>query len=191
MGNFTRIIHPTDGRELQIKLGKADQCDTYKVGDRIVSLHVKDGVYASLSMGGVDDFVLIRENVVETVLPRRNMVSDLSGGGIEVAIEMTEDAWWSLISRAQAKIHIQEDPDVNFTIEYTKNGTMIAEVFMPKFDTAEMQRVLTCVINKHGGSDVYIHAMEIARGPSTEMLARNRLESIGKALIAISKSREE
>lgn len=72
MGMFTTIIHPDDGRELQIKCGW-DQCETYKIGDS-VKWHViescpgqgylLDGIYSSYSKNGDDDWVVIKNHII-------------------------------------------------------------------------------------------------------------------------------
>ena len=41
MGMFTTIIHPVDGRDLQIKCGN-DTCETYKLGDDVGQYAIKD-----------------------------------------------------------------------------------------------------------------------------------------------------
>ena len=81
MGMYTAIIHPKDGRELQIKTGDMDICDTYKVGDK-VSFYVNkniyeyggifDGVYDSYSDKGEDDWVIIKNKKVIAVRSKKN-----------------------------------------------------------------------------------------------------------------------
>lgn len=74
MGMFTSIIHPEDGRELQIKSG-IDDCDTYKLGDTVdwfigrypFTGKLFDGVYSSYSDLGPDDWVVIKNHVVLAV----------------------------------------------------------------------------------------------------------------------------
>ena len=78
MGTFTSIIHPDDGRELQIKCGH-DVCETYKVGDYVDWFVIKDypkqgylldDVYDSFSDRGEDDWVVIKAHKVQAVVPR-------------------------------------------------------------------------------------------------------------------------
>lgn len=74
MGMFTSVLHPKDGRELQIKSG-FDDCDTYKLGDTVdwfvssypFSGKLFDGVYSSYSDLGPDDWVIIKNHVVVAV----------------------------------------------------------------------------------------------------------------------------
>ena len=74
MGTFTTIIHPDDGRELQIKTG-GDVCDTYHLGDDVkwdIGYYPQtgallDGVYSSYSDNGVDDWVIIKDHKVHAV----------------------------------------------------------------------------------------------------------------------------
>jgi len=79
MGMFTSIIHPKDGRELQIKTGD-DLCEFYKVGDKVPFHVVKDiygkggifdGIYSSYSDKGEDDWVIIKGHKVVAVRSRR------------------------------------------------------------------------------------------------------------------------
>lgn len=74
MGMFTSIIHPVDGRELQIKCGY-DDCDTYHVGDTVDwyinrsyprSGKLLDDVYQSYD----DTWVVIKDHVVAAVLDK-------------------------------------------------------------------------------------------------------------------------
>ena len=80
MGMFTSIIHPKDGRELQIKAGN-DACETYHVGDKVSFLINKDtylsgglfdGVYGSTSSKpGRDDWVIIKNHKIIKVCSHR------------------------------------------------------------------------------------------------------------------------
>jgi len=72
---FTTIIHPDDGRELQIKCGE-DMCETYRVGDIVPWFVIKDwpesgylldDVYSSYSNNGDNDWVIIKDHVVLAV----------------------------------------------------------------------------------------------------------------------------
>src|SRR5271157_6644683 len=74
MGCFTTIIHPIDGRGLQIKCGY-DVCETYHVGDNVSwyvdkywpkSGYLLDDVYDSFD----DDWVIIKDHIVAAVVPR-------------------------------------------------------------------------------------------------------------------------
>ena len=74
MGMFTSIIHPVDGRELQIKCGH-DSCETYHVGDGVGQYVIEgwpgegyllDDVYDSYD----DDWVIIKDGIVVAVEPR-------------------------------------------------------------------------------------------------------------------------
>ena len=76
MGMFTSIIHPDDGRELQIKTG-ADACDTYNVGDDVkwyvdpkwaFRSALLDGIYDSYSDRD-DDWVVIKDHKVHCIIP--------------------------------------------------------------------------------------------------------------------------
>lgn len=100
MGCFTTIIHPVDGRELQIKTGH-DSCETYKVGDA-VNWYIDpelpgwgallDGVYDSCSgKGDDDDLVVIIDHKVAGVmsladLRRETIESDLELKNREVLV---------------------------------------------------------------------------------------------------------
>jgi hypothetical protein len=77
MGLFTSIIHPEDGRELQIKSGY-DDCETYKLNDTVEwfvnsdyprSGKLLDDVYDSWSDKGQDDWVVIKNHKVHAVVP--------------------------------------------------------------------------------------------------------------------------
>jgi hypothetical protein len=79
MGMYTSIIHPKDGRELQIKTGN-DSCDTYKVGDTVSFFVNKnifgcggifDGIYSSYSDKGPDDWVIIKNHKVVLVKAKK------------------------------------------------------------------------------------------------------------------------
>ena len=82
MGSYTRVRHPEDGRELQIKIGD-DVCALYDVGDRIewsanrwnVGQHI-DGVYSSYSNMGNDDFVIINDCIIVGVEKRLECPED-------------------------------------------------------------------------------------------------------------------
>lgn len=76
MGMFTSIIHPVDGRELQIKCGY-DDCETYHVGDTVnwyvnkswpKSGKLLDDVYDSYSNNGPDCWVVIKDHIVVAVV---------------------------------------------------------------------------------------------------------------------------
>jgi hypothetical protein len=108
MGMYTSIIHPDDGRELQIKSGW-DDCETYHVGD-IVEWFVAedcpregkmlDDVYDSFSDKGEDDWVVIKDHVVFAVIPRteneygdRQILRDRFGIKDLPDSEWTDEAW--------------------------------------------------------------------------------------------------
>lgn len=85
MGMFTSIIHPKNGRELQIKTGD-DLCEFYKVGDKVPFHVVKniygaggifDGIYSSYSDKGEDDWVIIKGHTVVAVRSRRYKLETL------------------------------------------------------------------------------------------------------------------
>ena len=102
MGMFTRIVHPVDGRELQIKTGD-DDLETYSVGDK-VAWHfdprypgagtLLDGAYDSCSSKGEDDWVLIRDHHVLCVVP---LTKGLTYTGLESEydIEPFRREWWT------------------------------------------------------------------------------------------------
>jgi hypothetical protein len=86
MGVYTTIIHPQDGRELQIKTGD-DLCDVYHVGDAVLWSFRKDragwgtlldGAYASYSDHGPDDWVVIKDHRVHAVVPQGQDVYEAS-----------------------------------------------------------------------------------------------------------------
>ena len=73
MGMFTSVVHPDDGRELQIKCG-TDDCERYHVGDTVnwfirkerpKSGKLVDGVYQAYD----DDFVVIKDHKIVAVVP--------------------------------------------------------------------------------------------------------------------------
>lgn len=83
MGMYTSVVHPVDGRELQIHTGD-DQCDRYKVGysvawniDERNPGHgtLLDGVYPSYSDNGLDDLVVIKDHVIIAVIPKSETVN--------------------------------------------------------------------------------------------------------------------
>jgi len=86
MGMYTSIAHPKDGRELQIKTG-SDECQNYKVGDEIPwspdpywpGDHI-DGAYRSYSDNGYDDWVIIKNRIVQEVVVDED---DLSYSSLE------------------------------------------------------------------------------------------------------------
>lgn len=78
MGCYTSVVHPEDGRELQIKCGH-DRCMCYKLGDNVGQYVCKDrpkhgylldDVYDSYSSRGEDDWVIIKDGVIAAVEPR-------------------------------------------------------------------------------------------------------------------------
>lgn len=76
MGVYTRVLHPEDVRELQIKIGN-DVCDLYDVGDRIECRANRwnvgrdiDVVYSSYSNMWYDDFVIIKDCIIVVVEKR-------------------------------------------------------------------------------------------------------------------------
>ena len=82
---FTTIIHPKDGRELQIKTG-SDACETYRIGDRVEfyinknifgSGGIFDGVYDSFSDKGVDDWIIIKDRKIIAVRSKSNKYEKL------------------------------------------------------------------------------------------------------------------
>lgn len=75
MGMYTTIIHPDDGRELQIKTGD-DDLEVYHVGDEVdfkvnpdwvYSGKLFDGVYRGCGYTGEDAWVVIKNHKVEAV----------------------------------------------------------------------------------------------------------------------------
>jgi hypothetical protein len=100
---FTRITHPTDGRELQIKTGM-DDLETYKVGDP-VDWHIDernpgygklfDGVYNSYSDLGEDDWVVIKGHHVIEVLDIKSLrYTSLKDAEQAFDIVPFERGWW-------------------------------------------------------------------------------------------------
>ena len=101
MGMFTTIIHPNDGRDLQIKTGW-DSCDIYSVGDTVDwflsespgSGTLLDGAYESFE----DDWVIIKDHKVHAIVPRGE---DVHEGTLWKQFELqapgrsnwTEEAW--------------------------------------------------------------------------------------------------
>lgn len=78
MGMFTTVIHPDDGRELQINTW-LDKLGIYEVGDSVDWYideacpregRLLDGVYASYSDRGPDDWVVIKDHKIHAVAPR-------------------------------------------------------------------------------------------------------------------------
>ena len=109
MGCFTTIIHPEDGRELQIKTGD-DDLDRYSLGDtvdwkvyedNVWSSKLLDGVYESCShVKGDDDFVVIKNHTVHAIVPREvgadlyvSYVAKTPGVPPTPMIRMTEEMW--------------------------------------------------------------------------------------------------
>jgi hypothetical protein len=102
MGMFTRILHPDDMRELQIKTGD-DDLETYSVGDK-VDWHIRkdypcqgtllDGAYDSYSDRGEDDWVIIRNHQVLCVVPREE---NLQAQDLEEKYKITpyDRNWWT------------------------------------------------------------------------------------------------
>ena len=83
---YTSVLHPKDKRELQIKTGFNDSCNTYKVGDCVPFDIVKDiygygglfdGIYLSYSDKGVDDYVVIKNHKVLAVRSKSNSFNNL------------------------------------------------------------------------------------------------------------------
>lgn len=106
MGMFTTIIHPNDGRDLQIKTGW-DSCDTYSVGDPVQCfLHredpgrgtLQDGAYESFGADDWDDWVIIKDHKIHAIVPRGE---DVHEGTLWKQFELqapdrsnwTEEAW--------------------------------------------------------------------------------------------------
>lgn len=72
MGLFTSIIHPVDGREIQIKCGW-DECETYKVGDNVgqhpFPNHAGEGyLLDDVYHGWGDAFVVVKDGVIAAVV---------------------------------------------------------------------------------------------------------------------------
>ena len=124
MGVFTSIIHPVDGRELQIK-SWMDDCETYHVGD-VVNWHVfmklagagklLDDVYDSYSDRGVDDWVIIKYHKVMAVEPRSNpndSVDDRTLLRQKYKITDPPREWWSAEVWAEHQ-HICEENEKEF-----------------------------------------------------------------------------
>jgi len=106
VGTYTSIIHPDDGRELQIKCGH-DACETYKVGDEVKWEVLKDypregylldDVYDSFE----DDWVIIKDHKIHAVVPR----TDNGYGDYQVLRE---------------RFGIQDLPDSEWTAEGWEN----------------------------------------------------------------------
>lgn len=104
MGMFTRIIHPTDGRELQIKAGW-DDMEEYKVGDEVNwkifpeypgEGKLLDGVYESFSNRG-DCYVVIEDHQVSSIIERNSDSAQLEyikNLNEEVLVPFKRE-WWT------------------------------------------------------------------------------------------------
>lgn len=100
MGTFTSIIHPDDGRKLQIYSG-IDDCETYRVGDTVNWFVSKDYPRSGKLLDGVydsydDDWVVIKDHKVHAVVPR----TDNGYGDYEIiksrfGIQDLPDSAWS------------------------------------------------------------------------------------------------
>ena len=85
MGCYTTVLHPDNGRELQIKTGR-DDLDRYRLGDTVnwrISEYfggdgtLLDGVYDSYSDKGEDDWIIIKDHKIAAVEPRNCKYSEL------------------------------------------------------------------------------------------------------------------
>jgi hypothetical protein len=104
MGLFTSVIHPDDGRELQIKSG-IDDCETYHVGDEVHWFvdrqfprrgKLLDDVYDSFSGRGPDDWVVIKDHKIHAVVPRtENGYADYQSLREQFGIEDLPDSEWT------------------------------------------------------------------------------------------------
>jgi hypothetical protein len=104
---YTSIVHPEDGRELQIKCGE-DICETYRVGDIVNAYpspnrpgcgYLLDDVYESYSDRGVDDWVVISGGKVVAVERRRGDPQEDPLGHYEVLrlrynVQPPPRDWW-------------------------------------------------------------------------------------------------
>jgi hypothetical protein len=102
MGCFTAVIHPQDGRELQIKT-YLDVCDTYQVGDKVNweiyddlpgQGTLLDGVYTGCSGQGPDVFVIIKNHEIFAVLEKEKGLT-AEGLATFYQIKPWEREWWS------------------------------------------------------------------------------------------------
>jgi hypothetical protein len=96
MGMFTRIID-TDGTEFQIKCGE-DECETFHLGDTVTwEIHpdrpgkgkLLDDIY-----DGLDAWVLIKDHVVQAIVPRTDVAHALLIQEFG-DIEPYDRAWWT------------------------------------------------------------------------------------------------
>ncbi len=79
MGMFTTIIHPKDGRKLQIKCGN-DELEVFKLGDSVGQVplatpgvvYLPDDVYDSYSSNGHDSWVVILNGKVHAIIDRED-----------------------------------------------------------------------------------------------------------------------
>jgi hypothetical protein len=145
MGMYTSIIHPDDGRELQIKSGW-DDCETYHVGDIVEWFIDKDApkegkllddVYSSYSDKGDDDWVVIKDHQVLTLIPRtkneygdHQILRDRFGIKDLPDSEWSDEAWAEKIE--QEKQWEKEDEEFQKSIEhFSDNEKFIAQLLKP------------------------------------------------------------
>lgn len=126
MGMFTSIIHPEDGRELQIKTGD-DDLEQYKVGDTVNWYFNKerpgegnllDGVYHAISNIGekyVYDWVLIKNHIIKEIIPCSDDVSYIKLIK-RYNIKAYDKKWWS-----QKQWRDKRKRDRQNTIEYNND----------------------------------------------------------------------
>jgi hypothetical protein len=119
MGLFTSIIHPEDGRELQIKCGQ-DACEWFRVGDDVGaqpdpynpgSGYLLDDVYDSYSDRGEDDWVVISGGRVVAVEPRSEDPSLLRA---KYNVHPPPREWWTeeaWANKAQREAEAKADLD--------------------------------------------------------------------------------
>lgn len=135
MGMFTRIIHPKDGRELQIKSGY-DDCETYHVGDT-VSWYINkswprtgkllDDVYDSYD----DDWVVIKDHVVVAVVDRE--AGDYNSLRERFEIQDIPDSAWPeeawIKQREAENRHEKEYSEFLETIKHLSGKERLAAIF--------------------------------------------------------------
>jgi hypothetical protein len=116
MGMFTSIIHPVDGRELQIKCGW-DMCSTYRVGDNVGQYpspqepgggYLLDDVYH----GWGDAFVVIKDGVVAAVVDEEPVKAEVRAARPEPSDDEDPDFVGidECISLLRARWGVQDPP---------------------------------------------------------------------------------
>jgi hypothetical protein len=154
MSTFTTIIHPTDGRELQIKCGW-DECETFRLGDEVGQRiypdwagegYLLDGVYDSMSYEhGQDDWVVILGGRIAAFEPKELSYEEVrERHGITDPDESlwAEEAWAERRAREEA---IQKEMEAfKATVAHLspaeQAGAMMAFIIRQHRDTAGLLR---------------------------------------------------